>query len=238
MRSLLLSVAFLVLATGLPAGAQAQQSLVAEIAPGGRLRVGFQTGSPILATRAPDGSVSGVVVDLDKFIAQRLGVAFDPVVYVNQEAYAQSFGKDEWDLVIGARSRLRSEQPLQRMWQRLRLWQPMTNHEAGDHCHGQDDGHWTCGTPYSVTEPAFALSLQREGSASRSKGDLHGDAHEHLDAKEPENGKAEHSGQRYRDAEGQDSRYQHDRALVSAANCVCSCDGNVACDGASSVGGC
>jgi len=109
MRSLLLSAVLLVLAIGLPAGTQAQQTLASEIAPGGRLRVGFQIGSPILAKRASDGSVSGVVVDLGMFIAQRIGVAFDPVVYANQEAYAQSFGKDEWDVVIGVRSRLAEE---------------------------------------------------------------------------------------------------------------------------------
>jgi polar amino acid transport system substrate-binding protein len=94
----------LVAALAWPAEAPAQQAVAAEIAPSGRLRVGFQTGSPILAKRAPDGSVGGVVVDLGRFIAERLGVPFDAVVYANQEAYAQSFGKGEWDLVIGVRS--------------------------------------------------------------------------------------------------------------------------------------
>jgi polar amino acid transport system substrate-binding protein len=104
MRSHLLCAIFLVATVGSSAGVLAQQAAVSDIAPTGRLRVGFQTGSPILAKRAPDGSVSGVVVDLGKFIAEKLGVAFDPVVYANQEAYAQSFGKDEWDIVIGVRS--------------------------------------------------------------------------------------------------------------------------------------
>ena len=81
MRSILLSAIFLLAAAGSIAGAHAQQTPASEIAPTGRLRVGFQTGSPILAKRAPDGSVSGVVVDLGKFIAEKLGVAFDPVVY-------------------------------------------------------------------------------------------------------------------------------------------------------------
>jgi polar amino acid transport system substrate-binding protein len=109
MRSILLSAFFLAAAVGMPAGTQAQQPPASEIAPTGRLRVGFQTGSPILAKRAPDGSVNGVVVDLGKFIAEKLGVAFDPVVYVNQETYAQSFGKGEWDMVIGVRSALAEE---------------------------------------------------------------------------------------------------------------------------------
>ena len=109
MRSLLLYVTLIVLTVGSSAGAQAQQTGASDIAPTGRLRVGFQTGSPILAKRAPDGSVSGVVVDLGKFIAGKLGVAFDPVVYANQETYAQSFGKGEWDIVIGVRSALAEE---------------------------------------------------------------------------------------------------------------------------------
>ena len=94
---------------GTTVSGQTPQSAASEIAPLGKLRVGFQIGSPILAKRAPDGSVSGVVVDLGKFIADRLGVAFDPVVYANQEAYAQSFGRGEWDIVIGVSSALTRE---------------------------------------------------------------------------------------------------------------------------------
>jgi len=109
MRSLLLCTVLLFATVVSPAGAQAQQTLASEIAPTGRLRVGFQIGSPILAKRAADGGVSGVVVDLGKFVAERLGVAFEPVVYADQEAYAQSFGKGEWDLVIGVASALAKE---------------------------------------------------------------------------------------------------------------------------------
>ncbi len=36
-------------------------------------------------------------------------MAFDPVVYANQEAYAQSFGRGEWDIVIGVSSALTRE---------------------------------------------------------------------------------------------------------------------------------
>ena len=38
-----------------------------------------------------------------------LDLAFEPIVYVNQEAYAQSFGKGEWDIAIGVRSPLAQE---------------------------------------------------------------------------------------------------------------------------------
>lgn len=109
MRSLLLGAVLLSGALGAPMGAQAQQTPGSEIAPTGRLRIGFQTGSPILAKREPDGSVSGVVVELGTFIAEKLGLPFDPVVYANQEAYARSFGKGEWDMVIGVRSTLAEE---------------------------------------------------------------------------------------------------------------------------------
>jgi polar amino acid transport system substrate-binding protein len=111
MRSPLPAVVLLLAMLGSPAVSQAQQSVSAEIAPNGRLRVGFQTASPILAKRAADGSVSGVVVDLGKYVADRLGVAFEPVAYANQERYTQSFGMGEWDVVIGVRSSLADPTP-------------------------------------------------------------------------------------------------------------------------------
>ena len=106
MRSILLSAVLLGGAVGGPAGAQPQATPSAEIAPTGRLRVGFPLGSPILARRGPDGNVTGVVVDLGQFIAGELSLAFEPVIHANQEACAQSFGKGEWDVVIGVRSKL------------------------------------------------------------------------------------------------------------------------------------
>ncbi len=101
MRWIVLSAFFFLTTAASPSAVWAQQAAMTEIAPTGRLRVGFQTGSPILAKRAPDGSVTGVVVDLGKFIAERLGVPYDAVVYPNQETYAQSLSKSEWDIVIG-----------------------------------------------------------------------------------------------------------------------------------------
>jgi ABC-type amino acid transport substrate-binding protein len=70
-----LAFVFVTIATS--ASAQALPTPAAEIAPTGSLRVGFQIGSPILAKRAQDGSVTGVVVDLGKHIAAKLGVKFD-----------------------------------------------------------------------------------------------------------------------------------------------------------------
>lgn len=104
MQSLLPAAVLLLLAVASPAGSQVRPSTTVEIAPAGKLRVGFQTASPILAKQASDGSVGGVAVDLGRFIAQKLGVVFVPVAYANQQTYSQSFGKDEWDVVIGVRS--------------------------------------------------------------------------------------------------------------------------------------
>lgn len=47
--------------------------------------------------------LGGVAEPVARFIAQRLGVAFEPVMYPNPEAYLQSFGKGEWDIAIGPR---------------------------------------------------------------------------------------------------------------------------------------
>ena len=109
MQSAILAAVFLLATVGSSVSAQPLPTPASEIAPGGRLRVGFQIGSPVLAKRKQDGSVGGVAVDLGTFIATKLGLPFDPVVYANQETYAQSFGKGEWDLVIGVRSPLAEE---------------------------------------------------------------------------------------------------------------------------------
>jgi len=101
----------LLLMTALEPPALAQEVTAAEIAPTGTLRVGFQTASPILARQTPDGGTNGVVVDLGKFVAEKLGVAFMPVAYANQEAYSRSFGKGEWDVVIGVRSSMTNPSP-------------------------------------------------------------------------------------------------------------------------------
>jgi ABC-type amino acid transport substrate-binding protein len=69
---------------------------------------------PIPASElAPTGSLRGAVIGIrvlggvgepiGRFIANRLGASFEPVVYPNPQAYEQSFGKDEWDIAIGPR---------------------------------------------------------------------------------------------------------------------------------------
>jgi polar amino acid transport system substrate-binding protein len=64
-----------------------------EIAPTGKLRSGM-IGIHVLAD---------VAERVGKFIADRLEVPFEPIVYPDPEAYAQSFDKGKWDIAIGPR---------------------------------------------------------------------------------------------------------------------------------------
>jgi ABC-type amino acid transport substrate-binding protein len=90
MKQILLSIALLVGLSGLAFG---QTTPASEIAPGGKLRVGT-----IAIT-----VIGGVAEPVARFIGQKLGAAVEPVIYPNPEAYLQSFGKGEWDIVIAAR---------------------------------------------------------------------------------------------------------------------------------------
>lgn len=63
-----------------------QTSVTAEVAPGAKLRVGM-----IAIT-----VLGGVAEPVARFVGQKLGVAVEPVLYPNPEAYLQSFGKGEW----------------------------------------------------------------------------------------------------------------------------------------------
>jgi ABC-type amino acid transport substrate-binding protein len=70
------------------------QNSAPEIAPNGKLRVGM-----IAIT-----VLGGVADPIAKFIGSRLGVPVEPITYPSPGAYAQSFGKDEWDIAIGPRA--------------------------------------------------------------------------------------------------------------------------------------
>ena len=99
MRQMLLSVILAV--TIQTAGeASAQTAVDAEIAPTGKLRYGMNAANAALSTRAADGQVSGISVDLGRFIAERLGVAFEPVVYATTGDFTRSFNKGEWDITV------------------------------------------------------------------------------------------------------------------------------------------
>jgi polar amino acid transport system substrate-binding protein len=90
MARLVLSIALL---AGLSGVAFGQTSPAAEIAPGGKLRVGM-----IAIT-----VLGGVAEPVAGFVGQKLGAAVEPVMYPSPDAYLQSFGKGEWDIAIGPR---------------------------------------------------------------------------------------------------------------------------------------
>ena len=80
-----------------------QLAISSEIAAGGKLRAALISGNPVLVTKKPDGSNGGVSVELGRFIADKLGVLFEPLFYADPELYTRSFGKGEWDVAIGPR---------------------------------------------------------------------------------------------------------------------------------------
>lgn len=69
------------------------------LAPTGKLRVGFISGSPIHATKdAASGEFKGVAVDLGKELARRIGVPFEPVAYSSVPALIAGAKTGEWDV--------------------------------------------------------------------------------------------------------------------------------------------
>lgn len=86
-------LAFVFVTIQISASAFGQSASDPEIAVGGKLRCGM------IAIRV----LGGVAHPVCKFIADKLGVSVEPVMYSNPDAYAQSFGKGEWDVAIGPR---------------------------------------------------------------------------------------------------------------------------------------
>ncbi len=84
----------------------AQTNVNAAIAPTGKLRLGINGSNATLYARAADGSASGIAADLGKFIAAKLGVPFEPLVYSGAAAYTASFGAGEWDIIVTGRNPL------------------------------------------------------------------------------------------------------------------------------------
>ena len=91
MKRLLIAVVFS--AIQMSASAFGQAASNPDITTGGKLRCGM------IAIRV----LGGVAQPVCQFIADKMGVAPEPVMYSNPEAYAQSFGKSEWDVAIGPR---------------------------------------------------------------------------------------------------------------------------------------
>jgi polar amino acid transport system substrate-binding protein len=103
MGKILLSVALLI-AIHVSGGALAQTTVNTEIAPMGKLRVGMNAANATLVKRTADGKVSGISADLGRFIAEKLGMSYEPVVYASAGPYTESFGKGEWDIIVTGRN--------------------------------------------------------------------------------------------------------------------------------------
>ena len=80
--------------------AMAQTTADREIVPSGKLRVGINGANATLYARAADGGAGGIAADIGKFIAEKLGVPFEPLVYSGAATYTASFGKGEWDIIV------------------------------------------------------------------------------------------------------------------------------------------
>ena len=70
------------------------------LAPQGRLRAAINCGNPVLASRAADGALSGVSVDLARAFAGRLGVGLDLIAYDGAGAVVEAAGGDVWDMAF------------------------------------------------------------------------------------------------------------------------------------------
>jgi polar amino acid transport system substrate-binding protein len=103
-RKLVIAFGATALTFAVSTGTLAQTNVSNEIAPTGKLRVGMHAANANLVTRAPDGSVSGLAIDMGKFFAAKLGVPFEPVVYPSNASFVASFGKGDWDTTIAGRN--------------------------------------------------------------------------------------------------------------------------------------
>jgi polar amino acid transport system substrate-binding protein len=80
-----------------------------EIAPTGRFRVGMNGNNATLTIHNADGTLDGLSVDLGRFIAGKLGMPFEPVLYASSTPYTASFGSKEWEIVITGRNAVVAE---------------------------------------------------------------------------------------------------------------------------------
>ncbi len=71
-----------------------------ELAPNGTLRVGVNMGNFLLTRREPDGKGAGIVFDLGRELARRLGVAVEFVEYENPGKLADAAKSGAWDVAF------------------------------------------------------------------------------------------------------------------------------------------
>jgi polar amino acid transport system substrate-binding protein len=92
-----------------PFSARAQSDAAGRLAPTGELRAALIASNPVLVTRAADGALGGVSVELARAFAAKLGVAARLIPYDNPARYNESLGKDAWDIGLAARDPSRGE---------------------------------------------------------------------------------------------------------------------------------
>ncbi len=76
------------------------QEMDREITPAGKFRVGMNGNNSTLVKRQPDGTVGGLSAELGKFIAAKLGVPYEAIVYESSTPFTASFSKSEWEIVL------------------------------------------------------------------------------------------------------------------------------------------
>lgn len=72
--------------------------VLAELAPTGAVRVGFNFRNELLTGRDARGQATGVALDLGRELAERLGVPLRIVEYPDPGRLAESADRDEWDV--------------------------------------------------------------------------------------------------------------------------------------------
>jgi len=85
------------------------QSVPSVRAPKGDLRAALIASNPVLVSRAADGRLAGVSVDVARALAERLGVPVRLIPYENPARYNESLGKDDWDIGLAARDPARGD---------------------------------------------------------------------------------------------------------------------------------
>jgi len=93
----------------MPFAARAQSDAAGRLAPTGEIRAALIASNPVLVTRAADGALGGVSVELARAFAAKLGVPVRLVPYDNPARYNESLGKDAWDIGLAARDPSRGE---------------------------------------------------------------------------------------------------------------------------------
>ena len=74
------------------------------ITPTGKFRVGLNGSNATHVIVHADGTIGGLSADLGNFIAGKLGVPFEPVLYASSAPFTESFSKSEWEIVLTGRN--------------------------------------------------------------------------------------------------------------------------------------